>query len=162
MDAAHCPDGNIWMNGHYPSNTISAIYGPYRDFQIYETGDAHYWTWTGNSGWQDFNTVYTTPVVGQWTCKYGRNSDYGCGSLSNIYYPFPNDPISGGTVYRHIVSGVSCANGDSGGPVWTSSPSGPASRNEGIITGSNALGCDYLALDYQLTTPTLPLGFWLV
>jgi hypothetical protein len=155
LNAAHCPDVGPFIINQHSSTAGSETYSAYWDVGIWITGVAAYWTWTGTSGWQDFDSAHTTPVLNQFTCKYGRSSNFGCAPLTHLYYPFA------GPVYRHILSGygISCANGDSGGPVWTSHPSGPASRNDGIITGKNGVGCDYAALDFQLLAPSIPPGF---
>lgn len=153
--AAHCPSQLVWEETGEPLTFKGSVIGGSHDEQRQTRVDAVFQNkaWDGNPSWRWITSKRprSNQNIGDYVCKYGRTSGYGCGNI--VSKDFMSCVGSGSTsIWVHNRNNVNLIDGgDSGGPWYISEtalgitsceadpdgPAGPLGAIDGSYTAVN-------------------------
>ena len=132
------PGDPDWVALGQPQNLVFA---GSQDRQIHVVPSPHYargrfatlWGWAQPTGRQN-------PVLNEFVCKTGQTTSSTCWNVANINVSIPQNPPVYPSAMNNLFEGnnlggptyVSCAGGDSGGPIWNGNV-----RAVGIVHGAS-------------------------
>jgi len=156
--AAHCPDQLTYIDQNGNSSATLPMIGSwgagYRDVQINGSADSPQPLFYANRGAGALRAVDTwRPVAstraGDFVCHYGESSGYSCATVELTDYAPPGALCGGPCSPTWVtVTGPSCKQGDSGGPVFSSNVAFGLAKGINRDDSGRCLFYYYMSTDY--------------